>query len=93
VEPGARIGVAERDAWDGLGTVGTVTISLPRRHRPSVGWGSRVRPSEIPVFAELSPDPAQIIGIAGTSSNRNDLSVADVLALRRKRLATSQRAY
>jgi hypothetical protein len=93
VEPGARIGVAERDAGDGLGTVVTVTISLPRRHRPSVGWGSRVRPSEVPVFAELSPDPAQMIGMANTSSNRTDLSVAGVLALRKKRLATSQRAY
>ena len=69
----------------------TVTVSLPRRHRGGAGWPTRVRPSEVAVFTELSPDPAGLLGLQPTSGTR--LRVQEVLAIRNQRLASSQRAY
>ncbi|MET0453548.1 MAG: aminotransferase class III-fold pyridoxal phosphate-dependent enzyme [Mycobacterium sp.] len=89
VVAGAPLGTAVGDAGDGLGAVVTVGISLSRRHTGT--WPVRIRPSERAVFAELAPDPSPLLGIAPTAGG--GLRVEDVLALRRDRLASSQRAY
>lgn len=92
ISVGQSIGAAAGDDDDGLGTVVNVTISLARRHRDGSSWPARVRPSEVGVFGELSPDPAPLLGIAPTPTSSR-LRVGEVLALRRDRLASSQRAY
>lgn len=89
---GQPLGTVTGDHGDGLGAVVGVSISLPRRHRDGAGWPTRVRPSEIGVFGALSPDPAPLLGAVAAPTDGH-LRVADVLALRRERLASSQRAY
>ncbi|MGE0218637.1 aminotransferase class III-fold pyridoxal phosphate-dependent enzyme [Mycolicibacterium sp.] len=91
VPAGEPLGEAGHDAGDGLGPVVRVSISLPRRHAPATGWPDRVPPGAGPVFAELSPDPAPLLGIDASAPAR--LTVEQVLAIRRDRLASSQRAY
>jgi 4-aminobutyrate aminotransferase-like enzyme/Ser/Thr protein kinase RdoA (MazF antagonist) len=88
---GEQLGSAAGDCGDGLGSRFGVHISLRRRHRGTAGWPTRIRPSEAGVFAELSPDPAPLLGVAPPANAR--LRVDEVLAIRRDRLASSQRAY
>jgi 4-aminobutyrate aminotransferase-like enzyme/Ser/Thr protein kinase RdoA (MazF antagonist) len=88
---GQPLGRAADDAIDGTGTTVGLSISLPRRHRGMAGWPVRVRPSEAPVYAELSPDPSTLLGFTGGGALA--LRVDDVVSIRRIRLASSQRAY
>ncbi|WP_319453747.1 MULTISPECIES: aminotransferase class III-fold pyridoxal phosphate-dependent enzyme [unclassified Mycobacterium] len=96
---GTRVGAARAGdllgtatAYDELGAVVSVSVSLPRRHGGSAGWPTRVRPSTAGVFSELSPDPSALLGLAPPDSSGH-LSVDQVVAIRRHRLASSQRAY
>lgn len=92
VAAGDRLGTAAQDCQDGFGTLVCVSISLPRRHRHAAAWPTRVRPSSAAIFAELSPDPAPILGL-DPMDRPGHLKVEQVLAIRRSRLASSQRAY
>jgi 4-aminobutyrate aminotransferase-like enzyme/Ser/Thr protein kinase RdoA (MazF antagonist) len=91
IAAGHSLGSAAGAAVDGMGTAVAVNISLPRRHRNGTGWPTRIRPSEADVYAELSPDPSTLLGLPGAQPPA--LRVADVLSIRRNRLASSQRAY
>ncbi|WP_199253925.1 aminotransferase class III-fold pyridoxal phosphate-dependent enzyme [Mycolicibacterium mengxianglii] len=91
VAAGAALGSAHGDAGDGLGTAVGVSVSLARRHRPGAGWPERVTPGAAAVFAELSPDPAALLGLERASAST--LRAQNVLSIRRERLASSQRAY
>jgi 4-aminobutyrate aminotransferase-like enzyme/Ser/Thr protein kinase RdoA (MazF antagonist) len=88
---GAPLGVAGAGHDHALGPVVGVSVSLPRRHRGDAGWPDRIRPSEAGVYAGLSPDPAPLLGLADRPGSLR--RVEDVLAIRRHRLASSQRAY
>ncbi|HEV7419781.1 MAG TPA: aminotransferase class III-fold pyridoxal phosphate-dependent enzyme [Mycobacterium sp.] len=88
---GQLLGHAIGDGSDGTGTFVAVSMSLPRRHRGHTGWPARIRPSEVDVYAGLSPDPSMLLGLHDHGAAR--LRVDDVLSIRRQRLASSQRAY
>lgn len=87
VTAGAPLGTVD----DGPRPAVSVAVSLPRRHRGGAGWPARIRPSEVAVFTELSPDPAGLLGLRPPEGIR--LRVQEVLAIRNQRLASSQRAY
>jgi 4-aminobutyrate aminotransferase-like enzyme len=88
---GQPLGLASGDDCDGTETVFNVSISLPRRHRGHADWPLRISPREIDVYAGLSPDPTVLLGLPDRTTAH--LTVEQVLAIRRNRLATSQRAY
>ena len=92
VVAGQPLGTVTGDDGDGLGAVVNVAISLPRRHRDGACWPTRIHPSEMDVYGALSPDPAPLL-TAQVERTADRLRIEDVLALRKDRLASSQRAY
>lgn len=91
VAAGQHLGVAGAEPDAALGPAVHVSVSLPSRHRGDAGWPDRVRPGDAGVFAALSPDPAPLLGLTDRPSAPRRID--DVLAIRRQRLASSQRAY
>jgi 4-aminobutyrate aminotransferase-like enzyme/Ser/Thr protein kinase RdoA (MazF antagonist) len=90
IRAGQRLGVTtDANEW---GAVVAVSLSLPRRHAEGAGWPTEIRPSVAAAFEELSPDPSPLLGLDVPEAAAH-LRVGQVLAIRRDRLASSQRAY